>query len=207
MRMEGTVFDLMRDRLNLFRAFADKLVFISDDKAYIRCFESSIGPDIYKKHLDEYFVCCAFCRHLQKSICHDNCFTCRLKSYHECSALLPGVFSFMENHFSAAENNIAPWIFRTPCTRFERLDRKQYYKNFSCFSQTVTVSYYEALEGIFTGMTRGKSPCHICASVNMGIYNGCRQEEKNAENKRCSKITEQIALRYRGLVGMVKYVE
>ncbi|MCX7843512.1 MAG: hypothetical protein N2489_10670 [Clostridia bacterium] len=186
---------------------ASRLNFISDDRAYINHFNKAIGPQVYHQHLDENFICCAFCIHLQKSSCHEYCFSCGKNIYDQCSTLLPGTFSFIGSHFDALENHNAPWIFKTPCTAFERLSEKKYYRNFNSYAQSITVANYEALEGIFTGISRGKSPCHICASVNIDIYNNCVKGEKNSENEYCSEIIEQIADKYKAIIGMVKYVE
>ncbi|MCX7711878.1 MAG: hypothetical protein N2484_18700 [Clostridia bacterium] len=188
-------------------SIATKLGFISDDKAYIKHFDSYIGPNIYHRHLDDYFVCCTFCCHLKKSNCHSYCFKCGKNTYEECGVLLPGTFSFTGNHTNDQESDQPPWIFRTPCTGFERLSEKKYFKNFNSYIQSITVANYEAMEGIFTGISRGKSPCHICASVNIEIYNHCLSPDRNADNKYCNEIIEQISAKYRAIAGMIKYVE
>ena len=192
---------------NILKTLFSRFKFVSEDKAYIRHFDADISPGIYKGHLDGCFVCCAFCQHLQKSSCHEYCFTCLKRTYMECSTLLPGIFSFVGSHFDAMESTHTPWIFKTPCTAFERLSKKKYFKNFNSNSQSITVANYEALEGIFTGISRGKSPCHICASVNIGIYNDCVRSDKNAEYRYCKEIIDQIRARYRVISGMIKYME
>lgn len=206
-------FKLLKDIPNvignnkIINTILDKFNFLSDDKAYIKYFENQIGPNIYRQHLDDYFVCCAFCCHLIKSSCHQYCFRCKRNTYHECGVLLPGTFSFTGSQLSDSGTDLKPWIFRTPCTGFERLSQKKYFKNFSSYVQLITVENYEALEGIFTGISRGKSPCHICASVNIDIYNNCTLPEKNAENKHCKEIIEQIGGRYKAMSCMIRYVE
>lgn len=189
------------------KALLGRINFTSDDRAYIKEFNEAIAPEIYRQHLDENLICCIFCRHLSKASCHEYCYKCQKGIYGECSSLLPGTFSFVDSRFSNPENAFVPWLFTTPCTAFERLSERNYFKNFGSYRPSVTVEYYEALEGIFTGFSRGKCPCHICAAVNLEIYNRCREEEIDIENSYCSRIIRQIANRYKAISGMIKYVE
>lgn len=198
---------MFRKKDDTLKSIVDKLSYISEDKAYIRHFAELLCPEIYKQHLDNNFICCAFCNHLEKSSCHKYCFKCHKGTYDECGALLPGTFTFIGNHFEAMETKNTPWIFKTPCTAFERLNKKKYFKNFISKNQSITVANYEALEGIFAGLSRGKCPCHICASVNIDIYNNCSSADKNAENIYCHQIIEQISAKYQTIAGMIKYVE
>jgi hypothetical protein len=175
-----------------------------EDTNYKREFGSIIGPEIYRNHLNKYFVCCAFCAHLERSSCHEYCFKCSKGCYAACSYLLPGTFSFVGD--SVENSGEQPWIFKTPCTEFERLTDKKYFKHFISPSQEVTVSNYEVLEGIFTGLSRGKKPCHVCAAVNMEIYKNCSDEIKQQDNNKCIKIIEEITSRYRAILGIIKYI-
>lgn len=175
-----------------------------EDTEYKKEFENSIGPEIYRLHLGEYFICCAFCSHLVKSSCHEYCFKCSRRAYAECSYLLPGTFSFAASNTESPGN--LPWIFKTPCSEFERLNDKKYFKHFTSLSQEVTVSNYEVLEGIFTGLSRGKKPCHVCASVNMDICSKCSDQAHDSDDHNCNRIIEEIASRYRAIPGIIKYI-
>jgi len=130
-------------------------------------------------------------------------------TYKECSTLLPGIFSFHDSYFDAIENEFTPWIFRTPCTSFERLEKSRYFKNFTSNDQSITIANYESLEGIFLGISRGKKPCHICAAVSMDILKECKkcEKEKESENENtpCSKVIEEISSRYSTVFGIVRY--
>ncbi len=178
---------------------------LSDDNKYRRHFLTYIGPEIYKKHLNTYFICCSFCSNLTKSSCHKYCFSCSKKVYDDCSLLLPGTYEHVCDRIDNNGEGIAPWIFRTPCTDFERLNGKSYFKHFTSGRQPVAISNYEALEGIFLGMIRGKRPCHICASVKLDIYNNCISREKLKEESPCEMILNEIAARYSAILGMIKY--
>jgi len=177
----------------------------TDDKQYRKYFEKNAGHRIYTTHLNSYRVCCSFCRNLKKSQCHEYCFSCSKGTYNECSPLLPGTFSFSGAYFDSVEKEYVPWIFKTPCAGFERLNHKKYYRNFVSLKQSVTVANYEVLEGLFTGICREKRPCHICASVNISIFNKCAGVEKNIKNRPCDKIIDEIAKKYRSVSGLIKY--
>ena len=181
--------------------------FFYDDSKYKKYFDQKIGPHISQMHHNNYFTSCAFCTHLQKSSCHEFCFSCSKKTYTECSLLLPGTFSFTDHYFDSAGNDLTPWVFKTPCTNFECLNSKRYFKHFISSEQSITVANFEALEGIFLGISRGKRPCHICASVNIGIFNKCSESDKIETNKSCPRIIDEISKKYQAIQGMIKYVD
>ena len=176
-----------------------------DDKSYLKHFESVIGPEIYLKHAADFSVFCVFCSHLQRSSCHEYCFSCTKGTYKECSLLLPGTFSFTDSYFDALDEEFMPWIFKTPCTHFERLMPDKYFRNFLSVDHSITIACYEALEGIFFGISRGKRPCHICASVCLDIYNICTQTGKTTEDSPCDRIIAEISSQYRASSEMVRY--
>ncbi|MEN8908207.1 MAG: hypothetical protein ABF289_19810 [Clostridiales bacterium] len=181
---------------------------INNDTQYYKFFISTIGPRIFEVHSHKYFVCCAFCVNLNKSNCHDYCYSCSKKVYNECSSILPESFSFVGYHYNRVDDDdFIPWIFRTPCTAFERLTQGKYFKNFIASDNSITIGNFEALEGIFMGLCRGKKPCQICPSVNQNIFNNCSQEERLIENVPCNKLLHEIAIKYRSIMGMVKYVD
>lgn len=189
------------------KKFSQKADFILDDKKYKKYFECILGPKIYLLHLNENYICCNFCSHLKKSTCHDFCFVCSKGTYNECSNLLPGTFSFAGSYFDSLENNCTPWIFKTPCTSFERLDCRKYFKNFVHPNKLITVANYESLEGLFLGICRGKRPCHICASVNMEIFAKCSQDERTAKNTPCYRIIDELSAKYQAALNMIMYFD
>ncbi len=176
-----------------------------DDSKYRKFFKEITGPEIYSKHISSGLVCCAFCSSLAQSHCHKFCFKCKKKVYTSCSPLLPGTFDYDSSYLNNSGTEATPWLYKTPCTGFERLVDTNYFRNFSTFSSSITVANFEVLEGIFMGITRNKRPCHICASVNMDIYTNCN--EKDVENIPCKKILQEIAKKYDALIDMVKYIE
>jgi hypothetical protein len=188
-------------------AFSENIGLLSDDFVYKRQFERLIGPKLYNSHIRENIICCAFCEHLKRSYCHENCFKCSKGTYTECSTLIPGIYNFNDSYFDSIDSNFRPWIFNTPCTYFERLDEKNYFRNFTSPDQSISIANYEALEGIFTGISREKRPCHICASVNIGIFNNCAKSEKSMVNKPCYEILNEISKIYRASTGMIRYEE
>ncbi|MDP4094230.1 MAG: hypothetical protein Q8920_12820 [Bacillota bacterium] len=190
---------------NIF-SYMEKLSSDNDDRIYIKQFNKLTGPKIYQMHLNEYLISCAFCSHLSKSSCHEYCFKCSKGVYLDCSFLLPGTFSFSSAYFDNSDDH-QPWIFKTPCSNFERLPENKYFRNFSTLSKSKTAANYEALEGIFTGLSRGKRPCHICASVNMEIYDNCSCSSASAETNPCDRIIDQISARYRAILGVIKSIE
>lgn len=180
---------------------------LSDDTCYRKHFNKITKPEIYRKHSFEHFVCCAFCRNLERSRCHEFCFSCSIGTYRECGPLTPGTFEFTGSYVDMPENELKPWIFRTPCAQFERLDSRKYFRNFTSNDLSVTTACYEAAEGIFCGISHGKRPCHICASVNLDIYNSCIRNGKVEENTPCNRIITEISSHYKTLSAIAGYSE
>lgn len=176
---------------------------LNDDIAYRRQFLSTTGRQIYHMHINSYYVSCAFCVHLRSSSCHKHCFTCRKGTYKECGPLLPGTFNFYGQFTDEPDADITPWILKTPCTAFERLPLRKYFRNFTKLSSSVTVTNYETVEGLFLGLSRGKRPCHICASVNVDIYNECSLKGDCVKTYPCSRIIEEIADKYQAAANMM----
>jgi len=200
----------LKETLDLLRFFSGNIIPLfsglsMDDINYKTHFEHNLSNKIYRLHLSEYFVCCAFCNHLSKAPCHEYCFSCGRQTYIECSPLLPGIFSFLDTYFYTLEKGCIPWIFKTPCTFFESLDIRNYFRNFVSVSTSVTIANYETLEGLFLGVSREKKPCHICASVNIEIYKACARDGKNAGNTPCGEIINKIADKYNAIPGMIIY--
>jgi len=181
--------------------------FLSEDSSYIRYFKSCISPLLYQSHVNDYFICCAFCSNLYRTLCHNYCFSCLKKTHKKCSPLLPGTYTFGDSNFDTMENDFVPWIFKTPCTDFERLPEGKYFRNFNSLIPSITVANYEALEGIYIGISHGSRPCHICAAVNINIFNKCSKDETEIEKKPCDKILKEISEIFNTSAGMIKYVD
>ena len=172
-----------------------------DDIKYKKAFKNNIGPVLYKKHVSLDYISCVFCNNLSKSMCHDYCFSCSKKSYKECSILLPGTFPFTDKNLDSLE--YVPWLFKKPCTAFERIEEHRYFKHLNSISHTITISSYEILEGVFKGFLHGKKPCHICASVDIDIYNKCIGCKCTEGNKPCSDIMKNISSTYQSSCEML----
>jgi len=170
---------------------------LSDDIFYRMEFENTIKNFIYRKHVDASFMCCVFCIYLFRSPCHRFCFSCAKKTYNGCNQLLPGAFSFTDSYFGLTENELKPWAFKVPCKFFERLELRDYLRNFISLDNSATTANYEVLEGIFTGLSRGKRPCHICACVNKQIYNNCFRNAHTLNDTPCENIYNKISAEYR----------
>lgn len=179
---------------------------VNNDSKYYKFFVSSLGPRVFEVHSRKYFICCAFCVNLQKSNCHEFCYSCSKGIYKECSSMFPLSFSFVGYNYDKIEDESPnPWIFQTPCTAFERLPENKYFRNFIVSDNSITIGNFEALEGVFLGLCRGKKPCHICASVD--IFNNCSKSERLSENMVCKKILNEISLKYNSIMGMIKFVD
>jgi hypothetical protein len=178
-----------------------------DDANYKKYFENTIGPSICQTQPNGYFISCAFCSKLEKSSCHDYCFRCSNGTYKTCSILIPGTYPFTDSYLNLIEEELTPWIFKTPCMDFERLDNQKYFKNFVSNELSATVACYETLEGLFTGLIREKKPCHLCASVHIDIYNTCSQENLMQEDKPCTKIIHAMAKNYHTNLASMRQVK
>ena len=160
---------------------------------------------IYNFHINSNLICCAFCSNMMRSECHEFCFKCSKGVYAGCSPLLPGTFSFNSGYTDSSDEEVMPWIFKTPCTGFERIVGKNYFRNFTSSDKSIAIANYEVLEGLFTGASRGKKPCHVCASVSMDIYKECSEQEKNCQA--CSKVSKYISDKYEVISGIIKCIE
>lgn len=179
----------------------------NNDRKYKKYFISHTGRELYTLHIQSNFICCAFCCHLTRSSCHNYCFSCKKNCYGECGPLLPGSFPFTGENIEKVEVEKIPWVFKIPCTSFERLRSHNYFRNFNSFSPTIAVTNFEVIEGIFTGLSRGKKPCHLCASVDLEIFNNCSNSSKAHGDEACSHVLDEISNKYNTLWGMVKYNE
>ena len=145
-------------------------------------------PLLYKRHVEYNYASCAFCRWLEKSACHINCFKCSKSKYDGCERLLPGMVANAAARLKLNEGAGVPWLFRKSCDNFCRLNKHRYLKNFSHGDFNTKIWNLEIVEGLFGGLSNGNTPCHICAAVDADIYNNCKDEIKFNEFKPCNRI-------------------
>jgi hypothetical protein len=131
---------------------------------------------------------------------------CNKKVYPSCGSVLPESFSIGGLYYNRKNAEDRPWIFSTPCTSFESFNEGKYFKNFIVPDNQITIANLEALEGLFLGFCRGRRPCHICASININLYNSCPHQERS-ELRPCGRFVNEISVKYRSIMGMVKYVD
>jgi len=172
--------------------------FFSDDMAYRMLFKQTIAKKIYEHHLSTGYKSCIFCNHLKKSLNHKHRFICEKGSSKGGFSLLPGPFHFLHINNYDDDNNNLPWLLRTPCTNFSRLSRDVYFKNFTYFQTSITVAYYEYLEGLYLGICHNKRPCNICASISFSTYKKCFEEGKTPKNTPCEEIARLTSGYYKG---------
>jgi hypothetical protein len=206
----GYYTEMIDDNLNKFRTFliairkSDKLKrFLSDfaciwdDLTYRIYFKNKLAKIIYKLHSMDYTVSCVFCSNLVKSEDHKYSFTCLHKTYTGTAPLLPGTFSYSGSCPDIKDYSAIPWFFKAPCNYFKRLDSLNYFKNFKLLDSSLSTANYETIEGILFGITRGKRPCQICASVDAEIISECIKEEMSEKASPCSLVRGIIASHYK----------
>ncbi|HHV98171.1 MAG TPA: hypothetical protein GXX36_01130 [Clostridiaceae bacterium] len=165
--------------------------FFSDDLTYRLLFKHTIAKKIYEHHINTGYKSCIFCQHLKKSFFERHQFICEKDSGKGNSSLLPGPIHFLQPNDN--DDNNLPWLFRTPCANFSRLDRDDYFRNFTYFQTSVTVAYYEYLEGLYLGICHNKRPCNICASVSLSKYKRCFEDGKTPKNTPCDEIARLMS--------------
>jgi hypothetical protein len=180
---------------------------LDHDPGYRYYFRTWLAPRLLYGHLHGNYISCVFCAHLTQGLCHPYCFKCTRRSYWECSPLIPGTFSFTGAPAEIPEKQQVPWMFKTPCTAFERLTREEYFRNFRRLSPSITTANLEVLEGLMTGISRDRKPCHVCASVELNIYNRCTEEGYCSSPGPCSRVLQEIAGSYGAVPGMIKSVD
>ena len=178
------------------KVHALQIAISSTDRKYIKYFERELRSKIYHMQQSSGKYTCAFCLNLEKSTCHALCFKCNKNYYEGCGSLLPGTYPFMTKTLDANGNEIIPWTLISACGRYENPGKQDYFKNFMYTEQNIKISYYEAMEGIYTGFCRGRRPCHLCAGVNLELYNDCLKDENYDIDKPCSKVIEAITKCY-----------
>lgn len=180
---------------------------LEHDPGYRHYFRTWLAPRLLHRHLHDNHISCIFCSHLTQGLCHPFCFKCTKKSYADCSPLLPGIFPFTGAPSELLETTPVPWMFKTPCTAFERLSGEEYFRNFQKVAPSITTANLEVLEGLTTGISRGFKPCHVCASVDLAIYNRCTEEGYCSVPGACTRVLKEINKSYGTVPGMIRYVE
>jgi hypothetical protein len=182
--------------MNNLKTFLNNSGIISEDACYEKCFRDVISEQIYNKHISNNYISCAFCYHLTRTSFGSCSYTCSMLTYTDVSSLLPGIYTYYDKCLDSYQEYFSPWLYRTPCINFKRLDKYNYYRNFLSLRSSITIKNYEILEGLFTGISNGKRPCHLCASVDVHTYNRCLDDEKTSDTKPCSRIISEIFAKY-----------
>ncbi|MGE5613672.1 MAG: hypothetical protein ACM3XR_04640 [Bacillota bacterium] len=183
---------------NFFSALSSLSVgLMPEDVRYKWHFIRYYMPWLYRRHSTENNVNCLFCANLVRSRCHKHCLKCVVGTYIKCGPSLPGAVYKMPTYLDETEYNVVPWFYRKPCGNFRRLPMHFYLKNIYPFLGMAGTCNLEILEGLSEGLLSGMRPCHVCASVDYGLYKKCSSEECFDENTRCGKISSEIGTYYR----------
>ena len=170
-------------------------LFDSEDLKYERYFKTVFMPKLYEAHVSEETANCAFCSKLTVTSCHKHCLKCTMGTYVHCGPVLPGILCYESNSERCSKSPL-PWLYRQPCSNFERLEKKKYYKNLVSHTSWVKLYNFEVLEGISNGIVEGKKPCHICAASDYEIYKNCLQTgNASCNGSPCFKAAEAIGTR------------
>ncbi len=174
----------------------------TSDWSYRKHFLRVIGVRIWYVQLYSGQASCAFCSYLKKAGCHPFCYRCSREVNGGCGLLLPMIIHSQGlPDGSGTEARSVPWVFRGPCGSFKRLPLFNYFKHFNLGSPSERTYAFEVLEGLFTGLTRGKRPCHICASVNIKIYKKCQESSLVYKDIPCSRTRGEISRAYGAVYG------
>ena len=168
-----------------------KEVLQNDDFIFERNFKTSFMPSLYDVHSVEQTANCIFCSRLTLCSCHKHCLKCSKGTYLRCSPLLPGILCY-ENTKADSPEQPLPWLYKEPCSHFDRLARGKYYKNLLSPVSWVKLYNFEVLEGISNGQVDGIKPCHICACVDYEIYKDCVKTGKVCTDSPCFRIAEVV---------------
>lgn len=171
--------------------------FLSEDLFFKKQFTRNNKQLIYEAHTRQGFTSCAFCTNLTRSNCHAHCLKCGMGSYIHCSPLLPGLMYYDKKNPDESDCLSIPWLYKKTCKYFNRLDMKNYFKNFKVPFSWLTVYNYEILEGLVYGLSARERPCHICATIDYTIYKKCVDREDFDKNTPCPKISSLMESIYR----------
>jgi hypothetical protein len=195
---------LNKFNMSKLKTFLNSSGIISDDSCYEKCFRNITSESIYNKHISDNYISCAFCSHLSKVPCSSCSFTCSMMTYTDFNSLLPGIFTYYDKCPDSYHEHFVPWLYRIPCINFSRLDKQNYFRNFISLKSLITITNFEILEGLFTGISNGKRPCHLCASVDAQVYIRCLESGKTSIIKPCDRIINEISSKYNNIQEKVK---
>jgi len=185
---------------NFFKAlFSATAVIIPEDLQYTWHFVKYYMPALYQSHTEQNRINCVFCTNLVRGRCHKYCFKCSIGTYIKCGSSLPGAIYKMPSYLDEAEYAVIPWFYRKPCSNFKRLPPYLYFKNLYPILGMAGTNNLEILEGLEKGLSSGIRPCHVCASVDYGLYKKCLSEECFDESTPCRKISSEIEKYYKSL--------
>ncbi|MGI6669663.1 MAG: hypothetical protein ACOX4M_09940 [Acetivibrionales bacterium] len=156
-------------------------------------------PGLYHRHIIENKASCLFCANLVRGGCHKHCLKCSIGTHIKCGPSLPGAIYKMPLYLDEAGYTAIPWFYRKPCGDFKRLPPYLYFKNLYPILGMAGTCNLEILEGLLEGLSSGIRPCHVCASVDYGLYKKCLSGECFDENTPCSKICSEIEAYYKSL--------
>ncbi len=169
---------------------------LSDDIKYIIYFHRSFKPGLYCKHVTAKNTNCLFCCNLIKSEYHRYCLICSKGTYDNCYLPLPDIL--YEDTISSDSNGTLPkpWYFMKTCSSFERLPKKQYFRNLHFLFSSITIHNYEALEGLENGILYGSRPCYICASIDYDLYRRCKRQGDYDVSSPCPSMNIKLEYAY-----------
>jgi hypothetical protein len=165
----------------------------SEDTIYKRHFINEYMPLLYKKHTAAMVENCVFCNQLVKSGCHKQCYKCAISNYPHCSSLLPGLLNCESIYPYNGDTLKVPWYYTQTCTSFSRLPQENYFRNFNVFFSSSAIFNFEVLESLEKGLLSGEKPCHVCASIDYGIYKKCTGQRDFHAFSPCHKIVDELA--------------
>ncbi len=172
----------------------------SEDTVYKHHFISEYMPLLYRKHTSLMVSNCVFCNQLVKSGCHKQCFKCAIGNYPHCSPLLPGLLDCESIYpYNGAALKV-PWYYMQPCGNFGRLPQENYFRNITIWFSSSTIFNFEVLESLENGLLSGEKPCHVCASIDYGIYKKCTGQEDFHAFSPCHKIVNELAEYYQNQI-------
>ncbi len=175
-------------RLLSFR-FSDLL---SEDMKYQLHFFRNYLPELYRRHVKRYHKNCLFCSRLIKSGCHRYCLKCGAGTYIKCCPPLPGLLYAVPVDTDEGDGLPVPWYFKKTCPGFKRLPLYLYWRNMYSVFHSIALSNYETLEGLERGLSSGTRPCHICATVDYGLYRRCTGRPDFDAKAPCTRIAREL---------------
>ncbi len=169
---------------------------VSEDTIYKWHFIRDYMPELYKRHTSELNANCIFCANLVRSGCHRHCLKCSIGTYIHCSPQLPGILYYEARHPYIIDRPAVPWYYKETCGSFRRLPQKHYFRNLHVLLSPIHIYNFEVLEGLENGLTSGKKPCHVCASMDYGLYRKCSGQEDFDVSTPCRKIISELRAIY-----------